>query len=345
MKTEFRATTPEDAPAVAAFLERIFQSPPGLPYVAPAQLHWKNWEPHPDWQGSHGSVSRGYVMTRDSAIVAHATVVPLTLLDGARRLRIAYPIDWAADPGVVGIGAALLNRLVQMVDALIVAGGTVMAQKVLPAMGAKTCGEIVNFALPLRPLHRLSSGAMNPREIARAGRAALWRLQASVGQPRGWSAMKSPSGPWPHAREGIALFERTNALMTYLLACPASPMEFQVASKEGSVRGYFLLSRTPGQTRIADFYADSEDPEDWRAVVRLAVAAAAEDGTVAEVAAFGSDPITRRALSDAGFRERGTSPIRLLPRKGVELPRMPIRLQMIDGDIAYLHANRPEYWA
>ena len=340
MKPEFRTTTPEDAAAVAQFLDRIFHADPGSPFSAAPHLQWKNWDPHPDWEGS-----RGYVMTRGGAIVAHATVVPLTLIDGSRRLRIAYPIDWAADPGTVGIGAALLNRLVQMVDALVVAGGTAMAQKVLPALGAKTCGEVTNFALPVRPLRRLSGQKVNARGAARIARSLLWKMQAPRTQVGRRSVSRSITAPWPRPSSELAFFERSERALAYLLKCPAAPMEFYSAIEAGAVRGYFLLTRAPGQTRIADFYADSSEAEDWRAVVQLAVASALTDRTVAEVVAFGSDSVTRQALTDAGFRTRGSSPLRLLPRKGIELPSAPIRLQMIDGDIAYLHDNTPNFWA
>ena len=41
MKAEFRATTPADAPAIGAFLGRIFEAGPGEPIVDPRMMQWK----------------------------------------------------------------------------------------------------------------------------------------------------------------------------------------------------------------------------------------------------------------------------------------------------------------
>src|ERR1700733_1327003 len=97
-----------DAPAITAFLERIFGSGPEV--VAPHLLHWKCWERRPDWVGS-----RSYVITNNEVIVAHGAVVPLSYVDGERRLRMLHLIDWAADRKSVGSGITLLNRIAQMV--------------------------------------------------------------------------------------------------------------------------------------------------------------------------------------------------------------------------------------
>src|ERR1022692_1278910 len=93
MTSQFRSTSQEDSPAVAAFLQRIFDIDPSLPLIAPRHLYWKNWEERSDWAGS-----RGYVITKKSAIVAHVTLVPLSCVGGQRRLKMIHPIDWAADP-------------------------------------------------------------------------------------------------------------------------------------------------------------------------------------------------------------------------------------------------------
>src|ERR1700722_360646 len=111
MKSEFRDTSPQDAPAVAAFLQRIFDIDANLPLIVPRHLHWKNWEERSDWPGS-----RGYVMTREDAITAHGTVVPLSCVNGQQHLKIVHVIDWAADPKSVGSGVTLMTRIARMVD-------------------------------------------------------------------------------------------------------------------------------------------------------------------------------------------------------------------------------------
>jgi hypothetical protein len=121
-------------------------------------------------------------------------------------------------------------------------------------------------------------------------------------------------------------------------------MEFYSVTKDGTRRGYFMLAHAPGQVRIVDFYADSEDRESWRMIIQLAVAQAKRNRTAAEVAAVGSDPVTRQALADCGFHARQGSALRIYSATGAELPQGSFRFQMIDSDAAYLHENKNDYW-
>jgi len=70
MKSEFKSTTPQDAPAVSALLQRIFGLASDTPLIEPRHLYWKCWEERPDWQGS-----RGFVISKNDAFVAHGAVV------------------------------------------------------------------------------------------------------------------------------------------------------------------------------------------------------------------------------------------------------------------------------
>jgi hypothetical protein len=348
MTSQFRTTSPQDAPVVAAFLQRIFDIDPSLPLIAPRHLHWKCWEQRSDWAGS-----RSYVITKESAIVAHITIVPLSCVGGHQRLKMIHPIDWAADPMSFGSGSILLMQVAERVDAVVVMGGSEMAQKALVALGFKTCGEVMRFVRPLRPLRRLAGQKPSLRLGAQFARSLLWSLQAPSVRTQGWIASRvapeqliSQSIPWPRSGEEAVIFERNPDTIAYFLKCPAMPMElYAVAKEDGSCRGYFLLAHAPGQTRIVDFYVDSEGREVWRALIELAVLQAKRNRTSAEVVSLGSDTVTRQALLDCGFHARGSFALRLLPAKGVELPAGPIRFQMIDNDAAYWHANKNDYWA
>ena len=86
-KLEFRATSPQDAEAVSAFLQRIFGMSPKSSVIETRQLHWKNWEERADWPGS-----RGYVMVNGDEIVAHGTVVPLSARSGESEFKM-WPFD------------------------------------------------------------------------------------------------------------------------------------------------------------------------------------------------------------------------------------------------------------
>lgn len=346
MKSEFRSTVPEDAPAIAAFLERIFGFPAGMPLVEPRHLDWKAWQERRDWSGS-----RGYVMARHGQIDAHAIVVPLCCTDGKQRFRFVHLIDWAADPAAVGSGVSLLKRIAQMVDAVIAVGGSQATQKVLPGLGFKAWGNVTRFARPVRPFRRFATQKFTPRLLAQVARGLLWSAQAASLRPKGWNVapvraeeLFATGISWPHGAEGAFTFARTAEAMAYFLRCPATPMALYSVMKANRARGYFLLAFAPGHARIADFYIDSVDREDWRILAELAVAQARDNPDVAEVVAMASEPVTCGALLDSGFHVRGSSPLRVLPAKGLALPSGKIRFQMIDSDFAYLHSNEIRYW-
>lgn len=348
MKLQFRPTSPEDAPAVAAFLQRIFRIEANLPVIEPRHMHWKYWDERPGWEGS-----RGYVLTREGTIVAHAALTPLTCVSGARRWRMAHLIDWAADPKSAGSGVYLLWQMAGLVDAILATDGTEVARKVQSAFGFRAGGEVTRFARPLRPLRRLAAQNLSLRTGAQFTRSVWWWLrQPPRRRSRGWTAGRVAAGEtipefvrWPSAPAESALLERSAAAIAYLLNCPATRMEFYPVAKGDRPYGYFLLAHAPGQTRIADFYADSEQREDWCALIELAVRQAKRNPAAAEVVSLGSDALTRDALLDCGFHARGSSAVHILPGKGVELPAAAIRVQMIDSDAAYLHANRSDYWS
>jgi len=345
-RSQFRATSPQDAGAVSAFLQRVFKMGPGDPVIDPRHLHWKCWEERADWPGS-----RGYVITDQDELIAHGTVVPLTLRSGGAQFRMAHLTDWAAGSKSVGSGVALLKHIGRFVDAILVAGGSDMTQKILPALGFKLCGEATRFAKPLRPLRRLAGRKLTLRRCAQSARGLLWKWQAPWERLRGWEARRvAPDDlagsaiPWPKSGAGSTLFERTPELIGYYLRCPATPMEFHAAAKEGATRGYFMLAFAPGQARIVDLWTDSADGRDWRALVQLAVRQAEQNRSVVEVVSMASDPAASEALLGCGFHARGSWPLRVLACSKRELPGGPIGFRMLDSDAAYLLNGREELW-
>jgi hypothetical protein len=346
MKSEFRETSPQDAPAVRAFLQRIFEIDSDAPMIS-GLLHWKCWEPRSDWPGS-----RSYVLANGSELISHAAVMPLSCVNGQRRLSMVHLMDWAAEPKVVGCGVVLLKRISRMVDSVVSAGGSEMTQQLLPALGFKTLGEVTKFVRPLRPLRPMAGQRLTLRAGAQCARRLLWTLQAPSLRTSEWTVTRIapeqliPAAlPWPRAKEGLTQCERSAQTLDYFLNCPPVGMELYLAAKSASVRGYFLLAYASGQARIADFHVDSEDPADWRALIQLAVSQARRNPDAAEIVSLGSDPVTRQALVDSGFHPRGGSTIRVWTAKGIEFPAGPFRFQMIDNDAASYHENKNFYWA
>ena len=345
---QFRATTPEDAGAVAAFLKRIFGIGAENSCVEPHHLHWKNWEERPDWPGS-----RGYILIRNEEIVAHATVVPLSSSSEEPGFKMAHLIDWAAEPKSVGSGATLLKRIVQSsADAILAFGGSEMTQKILPALGFKQCGQVAKYVRPLRPVRRLAAQKFTWRGGARVIRSVVWKLQAPRVRLDGWEARRveavdlaSTAIPWPVSGQGITRFGRTPEMIAYYLRCPAAPMEFYAVAKEGLVRGYFMLAFVPAQARIVDFWMDSGEREDWRALIELTGRQAARNTSIAEIVSLSSDPVSSHALLDAGFHEYGIEPLRLLAPHHKDLAGLTIGFRMLDADTAYLHQDAGEFRA
>lgn len=347
MKSEFRSTTPQDMDAVSSFLQRIFEIEADAPLIEPRQMQWKCWDGRADWPGS-----RGYAIANNQALVSHGVVVPLDYVNGERRLKMVHLIDWAADAQSVGSGVVLLKKIAQMADAMVVRGGTAMTRAILPRLGFKPWGEVTGFVLPLRPMRRVAGLKPGIRTAAQFGRSLLWSLQAPAVKTLGWTSrplkadeVDAMAIPWPRSRGGVGVFERSAESMRYFLRCPAAAMELHSVMHEGRERGYFLLSRVPGQTRLVDFYVDSEQREDWSAVVRLAVLHERKNGDAAELIARGSDVLTRQALLECGFHSRTQSTLQILMTRGVELPAAPVRFQMLDSDEAYLHDNRAVFVA
>lgn len=353
MKSEFRATSAQDSLAVAAFLQRIFHMDPSHPTTDPRCLYWKYWEECPKWSGSRSYAMTQQAMAQQDTVTAHGCVVPLAYQWGDRRLNVVHLIDWAADPKSVGSGIILLKRIGQLADAIISIGGSEMTQKILPAFGFKTFEQITRYVLPLRPLRQvIEEEHPSWKTGAKFLRSLVWSLQAPSGMVPGWEVCRiapekiaSAAIPWPKPSPQLAILERSGEMMRYFLKCPAAPMEFYTVAKQGTIRGYFILAYAPAQARLVDFWMSSEDPADWRVLVQLAVHQARQNQSVAEVVSVGNDAVTRQSLLACGFHARGSDPLNILASKGCEFPGVPVRIQMLDGDAAYLNNGHSEFWA
>jgi hypothetical protein len=344
----FRPTTPTDEAAIRSLLQEAHGAPAGHPMFEARHLHWKYWEPHADWQGS-----RSYVVTRDDRLIAHAAIVPAVCSWGNERLKLLHVIDWAARSDARGAGNALLRHIGALADGIVTSEAAAVAWRLLPLLGFAESGTVVTqYARPIRPLLYLTGeDAPRWRLAARSVRNTLWALRARAGAPRVQRSRSVAAGelggaeiPWPVPRYGCAVLERSMAVMSYWLQCPAVPMELHVVENGAAAEGYFVLAYTPGQARLADCWLDCDDPEAWEALVQLAVQQAARHSAVAEVAAICSEPLLAAALQRCGFHARSSRPL-LVRANGVRLPAAGIRIQMLDDDTAYRHGGARTFWA
>ncbi len=302
-------------------------------------MAWKYWNRHPDWEGS-----RGFVMERGGAIVAHGAVVPLRYMLANQHLRIVHLIDWAATRDCTGAGIALMRRVGEMTDGVFAAGGSESTQKILPALGFKSVGTAARYILPSRPLARMGNSLRSWRGAARFGRGLFLSLTAHPTEPlhQGWSARRLQSGelsathvPTPRPCGKQAAFARTHESIVDLLQCPIAPGELYVVERNGTDLGYFVLTIAGMQCRLAEAWIESENPDDWQALFTLAIRQAKTYRQVAELIAVASTRLEKDALERTGLPCCGHINLRLWMRN----ERVPeaIRFQMVDGDAAYLH--------
>ena len=345
----FRSTTVADEAAIVALLQEALGMAPGDPMLEHRHMDWKCWETHEGWQGS-----RSYVLTKDDRIAAHGTVVPAVCAWGGGRINMLHVIDWAARAEVRGAGAALMQHIGKLGDAIVTSGGSAMARRLLPFMGFKESNTVVTaYARPIRPwLYFTARDEQAWLRAARCFRAALWVLCAPSRGDASWEVRRiradeiaSTPIPWPVPKYGTAVLERKPAVMRYLLQCPAVAMELYAVGRGGKLEGYFVLAFTPGQARLIDCWFDSESPSDWEALVYLAVRQAGQREGVAEVAATCSEPLLAAALQRCGFHARFSRPLFLRATTGARVPDCTVRIQLIDDDQAYMHRGFKHLWA
>jgi len=261
-------------------------------------------------------------------------------------------IDWVARPDNPGAGIALLKRIEQMVDGVLVAGGSEMTRKILPALGFRDIGKASSFALPLRPLAMLLDGSVNSwKPVARFARNMRWKMRARTRIPKGWSLRRQLPGdlgiipgPKPGSQPGAqqAVFEWKAPEIALFLECPVATSEFYLVLRDGLPIGYLALTLAVNQCRIADAWVESRESEDWSALYTLAVRQALAHRHVAEIVTVAGTKTEIRALEQTGFKSRGEVPMLVWSRDGT-LPQS-IRYQLINGDGAWLNDGRNAFW-
>jgi len=325
-----------------------------IPHSEPRHLEWKYWRERPDWPGP-----RSFVMTQGDELIAHAAIVPgacladLPTAPARRRVRTLHLIDWAARPSATGAGVSLMKHLAQATDALLSVGGSAQTLQLLPHLGFRSFGVATCFVRPLHPL-RILTPSVHPlsRLLPRLVRSAWWKLRAPSSGAEGWEVRRiepcdlSPvTSVLPAPVRDMVVFERGEHLFRYVLDCPIAPTGLYVIEREGRPRGYFLLSFARRQARLADYWVDSEDPADWRALIQCAVREALKHPCAAELATWASDAACTARLQECGFHVRGTLPVQMLAPRNPELAGRTLRVQMLDNDAAYLHGPRNAFWA
>jgi len=324
-----------------------------LPNSEPEHLEWKYWQSRCDWPGP-----RSYVLARGHEILAHAAIIPGACLSVAhanqvRRVRTINVIDWAALPKASGAGVSLMKHIGQATDAVVSVGGSAQTLQLLPHLGFQSLGVATCYVRPLHPM-RILCPSTHPtcRVLPRLARSLLWQLRAPAVEIDGWSArriefceLRSLMPLFPAPTPGMQVFERSEAMFRYALACPIASMHLYAVERAGHVRGYFLLAFALRQARLADLWMSSDNPDDWRALIECAALQAKRHPLAAELAAWGSDPELSKRLQECGFHARGDLQVQMLKPRYPYLKSAQVRVQMLDNDAAYRHCGRNEFWA
>jgi hypothetical protein len=349
MKPAIRPTTPDDGPQIARFLSEIFSKSPDDPALDQKLLAWKYWAGSLHWPGS-----RSFVLARGETILAHAGVVPGTMAWRGGQARAAHIIDWAARPGAIGAGTALMKHVAKMTDALIGIGGSDQTQAVLPTLGFRPAGTAVGFVRTLHPLRRIGAARRwSWRSGPHLARNLLWALTAPGARAAGCSIDRLEADacgrvtlPESPLRGAALLMKRSPEQLYHLLQCPGLALQlYEVRHPGRGSRGYFVLAHAPRQIRLVDCWIDSGEPTDWRLLFEAVVLTGLNEASAAELVTWSSDPAECEVLRRCGFHQRSSQPVRILPSQGTEIPDGTLRVEMVDNDAAYLGGGSADFWA
>ena len=343
-RSSIRPMVLADTPAVGELMIEV-----GLrPNADPAQMHWKYFHPRTDWPGP-----RSFVMVRGNEILAHAGAIPGACLTATQRVRTIHVIDWAARSTATGAGVSLMKYIGQHTEALLAIGGSAQTLQLLPHLGYRCLGNATCYVRPLHPSRILTPSA-HPLStlLPRFARSALWTAQAPSVDTDGWDVCRVEPAElerlrsvFPSPSPDTALLERSEEMLRYALACPIASMELYALERAGRTRGYFLLSFALRQARLADWWMESDDPGDWRALVQCAVHQARRNVHAAELTAWGSNDWLSKRLHECGFHARDELPVQVLAPRNPELAACALRVQMLDNDAAYRHGGINEFLA
>jgi hypothetical protein len=339
----FRPTSASDFAELAPFLTRALSIGTGARGFSEEDLHWKYCVSRPEWEGS-----RSYVLVGRHGIEAHCGLVPVCQRSPAGQIRSAHFIDWAADSEALGAGVRVLRKVRGLVHVLLAVGGTQATRTIMPVIGFGRANDAVLMARPIRPLRQaLTHQKRDWKRPIRLVRNSVWARIPPIRAPIDWSVeqvdtTQVPANLWVASDMAPVSRERMAGAYAYYATCPFVRFRLFLMRHRHNPLGCILLGSSGGQARIADIWATDRSPETLIASYRLALVAALQDTSVAEVVACVSTVTRYRAAMASGFREYRREPIMVLPADGLSL--QDVDYQPLDDDTAFLGASEtPEY--
>ncbi len=323
-----RPSTPQDETQIIDVLARAFSADRSAPFLNPALLRWKYWEPCDDWPEP-----RSWVAEQDDRIVAHNVIWPVTVRTGQSTESGITTLDWAADQG----GVLLMRRMKKMYPFSYCIGGTPMTQSLLPRLGYEVVAEALTWARPLRPLRKIlryqRGDLRSPLKVARKVRWSMSHTRKAV--PR-WVAIKAGSGSADDTP--VPLLERGEGFIRYLERCPVARfLTFHIVS-DGRKVGWFCLAEGRVQARVAGIWLEHSTSENWRIAFCLARRAALDHTDAYEIVARCATADSCSGAEQAGMRVRKRVPVFFSRQNGgSQLP--PLQFQLCDDDAVFLNID------
>lgn len=349
MKSLFRATVPQDSPAVREFLASAFETSRDAPFLDPELMEWKYWKRRDDWADP-----RGYVLERDGAIMAHAGLWPV-VFEGRDTLRGVQMMDWASAKDSPGAGLALVQKITGLFDFVYSIGGTDVTRKVLPAFGFVEARRQWKGVRPLRPLRQiLTHQNRNWKIVPRLFRNVLWSASGRS-LPLPWTFQRMEAGDvmpslYSMGPDEAGASPRSPAFFEYLSRCPRAGVHLYRLMDRGESKGHFLLTVVRGQARLAGIWVTERTDPAWTTANVLAIQAARTIPGANELVTSGSmtqlentDP--RLAAGEAGFRTVPGAPVFLFDKKKRLNLAPDFQFQISDYDGCFFDSGSVEYWS
>lgn len=338
MNAAMRTTQPNDFPALAEFLVRVYQFDPSDHHADPQFLEWKYLYPRDNWEGS-----RSYILEKNGQIVAHCGVWPATLhLPNHTIMRSLTLLDWAADPAVPGAGLMLYRKLMVMAPTAFVIGGASATRLMVPRIGFRPAGEALTYAAWLRPWREFQTRPRTPRSLLRLLHGLTHPMHNLEQTSAGWEFDQvdqfndSLAPVLNHAKRTWTCCERTVAGLNYVLKCPSLKMQGFLLRRQGQIMGYFITGTGRGnanwEARLLDLMVNSTEAKDWNSACAMVTKAALLDPEVCRIRAQATFPILTQALAANNFWRQYQEPIVIHDPANTLDSGLPIDFQLVDGD-------------
>jgi hypothetical protein len=337
MSAAIRATTPNDLPALAKFLIRVYKFDPSDHHANTKLLKWKYFDSRPGGEGR-----RSYVLEKDGQIMAHCGICPVTFyLPNGSTVYSLTMMDWAADPSAPGVGVRLFRQLMEKAPTSFIIGGAPATRLIVPRIGFQYVGEALTYSAWLRPWREFQTRPHTRRSTLRLLHGLTHPARNRMPANAGWDF--SPVTQFDESilpvlngtKRRWTFCQRSPADLNHLLQCPHLKMQAFLLRRQGQLIGYFIIGKAEWEARLLDLVVDSVDANDWNLACAIVTQAARLAPDVCRIRALASFPILTQALEWNGYWRQFKEPIVTYDPTDALSRAFPVSFQLFDGDSGY----------